>query len=64
MIEFIVMVKLICQEIKEEEYSDHLDCVMVIHKLPPYMPDPLDRPEVWSCEKRPTLCLKGEKYGT
>ncbi len=57
------MMQLICQDIKEEEYLDPIDCVMVIRKLPPYMPQPLDRPEVWSCDRRPTLCLKGEEYG-
>ncbi len=54
------MVQLICQDIEEKDYSDYEDCVMLIHKIPEYMPQPLDRLEMWSCEKRPTLCITQE----
>jgi hypothetical protein len=56
MLEIFLMTQLMIQETKQED-------VMYIKKIPPYMPQPLDRPEIWSCERRPTLCLKGEEDG-
>jgi len=57
MIEFVVMMNLICQEIEEEKYAKTKECTMLIRKLPPYMPQPLNNLELWSCKRRPTLCL-------
>ena len=54
------MAQLICQDIEEKDYSKYEDCVMLIYKIPEYMPQPLDRLERWSCEKRPTLCIVEE----
>ena len=51
------MMNLICQEIKEEKYAKTKECTMLIRKLPPYMPQPLNNLELWSCKRRPTLCL-------
>ena len=47
-----------CREEAEKVYpGENVQCTMFIRQLPTYMPPPLDRPEMWSCEKRPTLCL-------
>ena len=48
------MAQLIAQDNEKQE-------TMYIRALPFYMPPPVDRPEIWSCERRPTLCLKGEE---
>ena len=50
------MAQLITQDKEQKE-------TMYILELPFHMPQPLDRPEMWSCERRPTLCLKGEEHG-
>ena len=54
MLEIFLMAQLIAQDNEKKE-------TMYIRELPFYMPQPLDRPEIWSCERRPTLCLKGEE---
>ena len=38
--------------------NEKVECTMFIDHLPRAMPPPLNRPEMWSCEKRPKLCLK------
>jgi|TARA_B100000424_G_C22931034_1_gene495313 hypothetical protein len=57
MLEIFLMTQLMIQETQQED-------VMYMNKLPPYMPPPLDRPDMWSCTRRPTLCLKGEEDGS
>ena len=51
-----------CQAMADKYYPDEdVKCTMFIRHLPPYMPAPLNRPEMWSCKYRPTLCLKPEQ---
>ena len=56
MLEIFLMAQLITQDKEQKE-------TMYILELHFHMPQPLDRPEMWSCERRPTLCLKGEENG-
>ena len=57
MLEVFLMTQLLVNDAQEQD-------VMYIQKLPPYMPQSLNRLELWSCERRPTLCLKGEEDGS
>jgi len=51
-----------CQAMADKYYpEDDVKCTMFIRHLPTYMPPPLNRPEMWSCKYRPTLCLKPEQ---
>jgi len=46
-----------CQNVADQYYAnDNVKCTMFIRNIPRAMPIPLNRPEAWSCKKRPTLC--------
>ncbi len=40
----------------------NLECLCIIKQIPRAMPQPLNKPDKWTCVKRNILCIKEKEF--